>query len=141
MMNARTIQQSCNDMQYRDNTKDGVSMNERTFIAFVKGLIREYAEKAGQSLFISIDSLPFTVQQEYLKQWYFFEGYMEEYQAIFNNPQKIKAAIQAERDELNHWLSFYTEEVEQENMSNFMEEHGLVGIQCWDNGETIIVRR
>jgi len=140
-MQARTIQQICNDWQYIDSTKDGVSMNERSFIAFVKSLVKEYGEYKNGCIFITLDDLPSHLQQEYLKQYYFFEGYIEEYQSIFSRPSQVKEAIEEERANLNFWLKEYVRELEEEFQTGFIEAHNLVVHQYKDNGERYLARR
>ena len=140
-MRANNIQQHCNDVQYHDNTKDGISMNERTFILFVKSIIKEYGEIDGNSIYISLDFLPPILQQEYLKQWMFFEGYIEYYQEIFSDPIKIHSAIQENKDDLNYWLKQYSDEIAQEFFEAHVYDNDLRVCHYIDNNEFYLARR
>jgi hypothetical protein len=140
-MEERTIHYICNDVQYYDRTKDGISMNERSFINFIKELIRDYGNKIGNNIFISLQDIPYTLQQQYLKQFYFFENQLERYQEIFNNPHLVRQAIEEDCHELEYWLTQYVEEVEQEIFESYLEENHLRVSHHLDNGEPYPIRR
>lgn len=140
-MRASNIQQHCNDKQYHNNATDGVNMNERSFIYFVKELIKDYGSHIGQSTFISLDDIPHETQVEYLRKYYFFENHLETYNEVFSHPLLILEALKEEKVTLNFWLTQYIDEVEEEFMSHFIADHGLAIIHAEDNGESMIVRR
>lgn len=135
------IHQHCNDMQYYDNAKDGVSMNKRIFVSFVKEIIKEYGDINDNNVSISLSSLPFHIQKEYLKQWMFFEGYIEYYQEIFLDQHKIEAAIEEEKENLNFWLKEYSNEIAEEFFDYYVHENNLCVHHHRDNGEAYLIRR
>lgn len=140
-MRASNIQQYINDKQYHNNVKDGINMNERAFISYIKFLIKEYGAHIGSSTFISLDDIPHDKQVELLKKYYFFEGYLQAYQEVFSHPLLILEALKEDKPELEHWLLQYVDEVEEEFRSNFIADHDLVVIHAEDNGESRLVRR
>lgn len=140
-MNICNIQQYLNDKQYTDNVKDGVSMNERSFIRFVKDIIEEYGEWKEYSLFIDLSYLPFRMKKELLKQWMFFEGYIEYYEEIFSNTYLIESEIEENKSELEFWIENYRKEIEQDSFDSFLSDNDLVTYRHSDNGENMIIRR
>lgn len=143
-MTERTIHPYCNDWQYSENTKDGKSMNQRTFAEFVKDLIREHAlddPLNKHCLYISLSDIPPNDQKEYLKQWMFSEGMIEDYEEACNNPWLIDAYLVEYKKSLEYWLDKYISDVEADRYQDYLDDNDLVVRHHSDNGEPYTVRR
>ena len=108
-----TIQQYCNEPQYtitNKTAKDGLLV-EKVFKEFVCSLIHEHGDYRDGTIQIYFCDLPSYAQQEYLKQFLFFDNNIEEWEHLIANPSLIPAYINEYESALQHYLDKWSDEV------------------------------
>jgi hypothetical protein len=140
-MRAINIPRVRNDLQYKNgNTKDGMLIDKKTFFSFIKGLIEDYAVQDKWNIKLSVHDLPWDIQHQFLKQYLFYEGYLDYYEEICSNPHRINAAIQEELEQLYFWLEVVLD-IEQKRLhQEYMDYDDLI-VAYHNDGDPFITRK
>lgn len=120
-----------------DDFNEKSKFSKKIFKAFVRELIVDNAEEVDGTYQIDLSDLSHPEQKEYLKQWLFFEGYLETWEEIVNNPATYNAHLEENKESLNYWLNEFADEV----YCDYMESEGRYSYSDNQTGERLWRRR